>query len=292
LSDARNHWRISRMFLVIFWIVVLSGSLFLVVVIWNFFLGFSPQRLTSTDWSGYVVVSDYVNPEPLITGVNGSWVVPNVVGSSGDRFSAAWIGIGGQVDASLIQVGTEHDCSGGEAAYSAWYELLPDLSVPITTMTINPGDKIAASITLLNSTTNRWLVEITDITTGALFNQVFFYNSSRLSAEWIVERPLVNRSLSILADFGSITFTNTVATNNATVMSISKFDFAQVTMYDRRNNQLVSVSSLAPDGESFTVKYADSSPMANQLGMLFKNVSAVSPQTLALKWKTIKSELT
>jgi hypothetical protein len=280
------------MFLVIFWIVVLSGSLFLIVGIWNFFLGFSPQRLTSTDWSGYVVVSDYVNPEPLITGVNGSWIVPNIAVSSGDRFSAAWIGIGGQVDASLIQVGTEHDCSGGEAEYSAWYELLPDLSVPITTMTINPGDKIAASITLVNSTTNKWIVEMTDITTGALFNQVFFYNSSRLSAEWIVERPLVGRSLSVLADFGSITFTNTVATNNATVMPISKFDFAQVTMYDRRNNQLVSVSALAPDGEGFTVTYLNTSSTSSQLGMLFRNVSAVLPQTLALKWKTIKSELT
>jgi len=267
-------------FLVLFWLAMLSLSFSLIVLVANFFLGLSPQRLASTDWAGYVVVSDYVNPQPTIAGVSGSWVVPTVTAFSNDRFSAAWIGIGGQVDfdTTLIQVGTEHDSVDGEAVYSAWYELLPNLSVNIASMTINPGDRIAASITLTDSIANKWSVEMIDITTHNRFNEFFFYNSSKLSAEWIVERPSINNSLSLLADFGTITFTNTTAINNVTTGSINELDFASITMYNRQNIQLVSVSSLTSNGDSFTVKYLDNSSMSTQFDKLFESICTVSTQ--------------
>jgi hypothetical protein len=245
----------GRMFFVLLWITMLVISVSLVVVTFNFLIGLFPQRLVSLDWGGYVAFSDSANPQPIITGVNGSWTVPRVAATPDNRFSAVWIGIGGYSDNTLIQVGTEQDSVGGTERYSAWYESLPGESVNIVKVQIHPGDKINASIMLIDSATNTWSVYVRDITTGQKFATSFTYNSSRLSAEWIVERPTVNNGLSPLANFGSITLTNSMAVNNVTAKAINRFSFARITMYDRQNRQLVSVSSLSSDGKSFTVSY-------------------------------------
>jgi hypothetical protein len=206
-----------------------------------------------------------------VVGVQASWTVPRVNVSQKDGFSAAWIGIGGQLDDTLIQTGTEQDSISGQEQYSAWYELLPYDSVPIPTIDVSWGDNITASITLVNSDTDAWSVQISDLTTGQSFQENFFYSSSRLSAEWIVERPTINNSLSALANFGNVTFTNASATISSTVGTIGNFSFTQVTMQNRQNIQLVTVSSLSPDGSSFTVNYTDSPVMAqNQLSGLLK----------------------
>ncbi len=256
---ARGGWRISRTFLVALWIMMLVASLSLITAFLStFFQSSSVRRLISLDWGGYVVVSDFANPQPVVVGVSGSWTVPRVNISQKDTFSAAWIGIGGYIDETLIQIGTEHDSINSSAVYSTWYELLPHYSDTITTMNVSPGDKITASTNLVDSTKNEWSIEIADVTKGQRFKQNFFYNSSRLSAEWIVERPTVNNSLSSLADFGSITFTDLSSTLNTNVGPISDFPFAQVIIHDRQNRELVTVSSLISNGSSFTVKYLSS----------------------------------
>ena len=83
------------------------------------------QQLTSSNWSGYCVVSDLITPQPQVTSVSASWTVPAVNVSIGNSYSAAWIGVGGQYDDTLIQIGTEQDSINGRATFSAWYELLP-----------------------------------------------------------------------------------------------------------------------------------------------------------------------
>jgi hypothetical protein len=251
-------------------------SLSLILAVFNFLIGLFPQRLVSLDWGGYVAFSHYGNPEPIITGVSGLWMVPNITVTSDNSFSAVWIGIGGYSDTTLIQAGTEHDSISGREAYSAWYELLPEESVNIKTVQIHPGDKIDASITLINSATNAWSIYIYDTTTGQKFNKSFTYNSSRLSAEWIVERPTTNNGLSPLANFGSVTFTNSMAVNNVTAEAINRFSFARITMYDRQNRQLVSVSSLGSDGESFTVSYLNADSVISSFGNNFENTIVVT----------------
>lgn len=254
MSHTRRGWRTSRIFLMGLWLVMLLGSIYLVTTFVGALLfGGAVQRLASFDWAGYVVVSDFNNPAPVVVGVNGSWTIPSVTVSPDDRFSAVWVGIGGQLDQSLIQTGTEQDSIGGVANYSAWYELLPNDAVTITSMNVSPGDKITASIILVDSVTNKWSIEIEDVTKGQAFKQVFSYDSSRLSAEWIVERPTVDSTLSTLADVGTVTFTNAQVTMNGNVGSISSFPFSQVIMNDRRNRQLTTVSSLTSKGSSFTV---------------------------------------
>jgi hypothetical protein len=249
--------RSSRTYLVAFWILMLIGSLSLIVAFGSlFFQGSSVQSLTSLDWGGYVVVSNLANPQPVVVGVSGSWIIPKVDVSQKDTFSSVWIGIGGYADSTLIQIGTSHDSINGSVEYSVWYELLPHYSDTITTMPVSPGDKINASINLVDTAKNEWALEIVDVTTGQRFSQNFFYDASRLSAEWIVERPTVNNSLSSLANFGSVTFTESKVTINTNIGTISDFPFSQFIIYDRQNRELVTVSSLISNGSSFTVTYS------------------------------------
>lgn len=262
----------GRIFLIILWIIMLAASFFLITTFLNtFFSGPSNPSLLSTDWAGYVVVSDFSNPQPVVIGVNGSWNVPQVTVSQSDKFSAAWIGIGGYLEETLIQTGTEQDSINGTAEYSAWYELLPNDSFTITTMNVSPGDKIQASIKLVDSAANEWLIEIADVTNEQRFKENFFYNSSRLSADWVLERPLVNNVISTLADFDTVTFTDASVTVNSKVGTISDFPFAQIIMHNRRNIELVTVSSLSSKGSSFTVNYLVTASAQSQLSKPIEN---------------------
>jgi hypothetical protein len=58
----------------------------------------------SYNWAGYAVHTG------TYTSVNGTWVVPTIqTGYSG--YSSAWVGIGGFSGNTVIQIGTEQDCS-------------------------------------------------------------------------------------------------------------------------------------------------------------------------------------
>ena len=214
------------------------------------------QGLISTDWAGYIVSSDLKNPQ--VVGINASWSVPRIGVFSSDAYSSAWIGIGGQSEKTLIQTGTEHDSVNGQEYYYVWYEMLPDTAVRIDTMSVSPGDVITASITLINSDMNQWAIRIHDVTNGQGFYRTFIYNSSRLSAEWIVERPHVNNQISLLANFGTLTFTGAYAKIGNTVGAIGNFSYSPITMTTDLSKQLTSVSSLGEDGTSFSVTYLNS----------------------------------
>ena len=249
--------RKGRIFTIL--LIILLDSLLVLALILFFPLlaGSANRRLTSSDWSGYVVATDVNNPQPLVTRIEASWTVPRVGVSIRASFSATWIGIGGQFDGTLIQTGTEQDSINGVGTYSAWYELLPNDEVTIASLSVSAGDRITASISLSNPTANTWLIEIHDFTgaTGEQsFQNSFVYVSSMLSAEWIVERPRVNNVLRNLADFSELTFTGCAATVGGKVVTVSSLPSIQVTMYTH-NTELVSVSPLASNGSSFTVNY-------------------------------------
>lgn len=213
------------------------------------------QNLISLDWSGYSAASNNLFPQPHVTSVTASWIVPAVTVTTQNAYSAAWIGVGGQNDESLIQTGSEHDSVNGKAVYSLWYEMLPDYAITIPEITVSPGDKITASIRLIDGETNLWNIRIEDVTTGQGFSENFAYNSSRLTADWVMERPTVNNQMTSLANFGSITFTEArtqIDLSNGTIGGFSNF---KIMMEDRQNNQLVEVSDLSRDGSSFTINY-------------------------------------
>jgi hypothetical protein len=239
-------------------LVVLLAFLMLLALFLVFLLVRLPvPRLISYDWSGYAVASDLENPQPQVTSINGSWTVPTVKVSTEDSFSAVWIGVGGQFDDTLIQTGTEQDWVRGQGTYSAWYELLPNDAVTIDSLSISPGDSIAASISLLDQATNAWSIEIHDATSGQWFQKSLTYLSSMLSAGWIVERPTLNDRVRTLADFGQVTFTDCTVTVGGKVGTIGSFPCVQLIMYNRQNAQLVGVSTLTASSSSFTVNFSD-----------------------------------
>jgi hypothetical protein len=240
-------------------LTVLLASLLLVALVLVFpFITSSPyQHFPSFDWSGYSAASSLNNPQPQVTSINASWTVPTIKASTAPTYCAVWIGVGGQFDNTLIQAGTEQDSINGLAKYSVWYELLPSNVVTIYSLNISPGDRIAASISLLNLTTNTWSIEIHDLKNGQSFQKSLSYASSMLSAEWIVERPTINNLIRTLADFGQITFTGCTAIIDGKNGTISSFPSIQLTMYNLQNKELAGVSDLTSAGSSFTVYYQD-----------------------------------
>jgi hypothetical protein len=253
----------------------------------NLFLENSSQgnettSLRLSQWSGYLVASDIHDFSPVVSSLSGSWTVPRVYPSENDTFSGVWVGIGGYGEETLIQVGTEQEYINGRASYYAWYELLPDYLIRIPRLHVRAGDTITASISLVNENASTWSIEINDVTQGEHYKKEVVYNSSKLSAEWIVERPKVNDTISTLADFGNVTFTDCQATLNGVTDVIGNFSYAHLVMHEEEGASLVSVSSLNSDGSSFTVSYLEP-PNPNSTLTTFHTFNnylvAQSPQT-------------
>ena len=126
-------------------------------------------------------------------------------------------------------------------------------------MSISPGDQISTTIKLVNQQKNEWRIEIRDITKNQEFTINLNYNSSKITAEWIVERPTVNNQITNLANFGTITFTNCYATINQKSAALGEYPRSVVTMTNDLSLQLASVSSLNQDKTGFTIQYNKSS---------------------------------
>jgi len=254
MTHTRSRARI--LYLIGLWIVLFAFSSYTILSLIRLYTGSSTgQNLSSQDWAGYVVTSDFTRPSPLVTAVSGSWIIPEVTSTPQDTFSAIWVGIGGLFDGTLIQAGTEQDSVRGQTIYSAWYELLPGDSTRISKVKVSPGDLMIVAISLRNSTSNQWLIEVRDITAGQSFSSSFFYRSSLLSADWIVERPKVDSTTSTLAYFNVISFTASNVAVDGSNGGIGDFPFARITMYNRANQPLVNVLPLSQKS-TFSVVYA------------------------------------
>ncbi len=262
LSSQPKKWKTNALILTVIWVVLLVASVtVLSSVVRPFLRSLQTQNLVSSEWAGYSVSSSTLFQHPHVVAVSGSWVVPAVSVSEANTYSAAWIGIGGQNDETLIQVGSEHDSINGEAVYALWYELLPNYSVPIPDIKIAPGDLLTASVILVDSQANNWTVRITDQTTGQTFQKNFIYESTQFTAEWVMERPKVNNRVTTLADFGSITFMDAKAQIADKVGTIGDFPNYEIAMQDS-TGALVEVSDLHSGGSSFTISYLKQSEAA------------------------------
>ncbi len=247
----------KRVFLLLtVWMLLLLATLYVLSVLETTLESLPDSNtIVSLGWAGYIVSSSF-NGKREITAVSASWNVPQVNASAGDGYSSAWIGIGGQLDKTLIQIGTEHNTINGKATYAGWYEMLPDYSIRIKDFVLAPGHRIAASITLVDSSADEWNLVLTDLTNGQVFNKNFVYNSTRSSGEWIVERSTVNGQISSLSDFGSITFNDCTVDISRDNGVIGNFTYSRVHMTDQTFTRLASASTLSSGGSSFNVSYA------------------------------------
>jgi hypothetical protein len=208
----------------------------------------SNGAFTSTNWSGYVLPK--FETGETYTSAQATWEVPQVTWDGAPSISANWVGIGGfcksdtckKVDNSLIQLGTaQESLNPVETDYFAWYEMLPKASF-MTTLTVNPGDVITASLTCAGKCkgTQHWTLSMTDETSGQSWSHEFKYSSSKLSTEWIEEAPSTQEGIVPLADFDTTTFVASMVDGGSANLSAGD----SIEMNDP-NGQLSTVS--APD---------------------------------------------
>jgi hypothetical protein len=214
----------------------------------------------SNNWSGYNQ-GTIEQGGKMFSHVTGDWIVPTATAHTKGTaaFSSTWIGIGGGcVDASclvtdntLIQAGTEQDVdAAGHASYSAWWELIPAPSVPITGMPIRAGDHMHVDIGA--AAPGVWSTTVKDVTTGKTFSQTLPYPSTEATAEWIEETPVVidnNGSVSI----GPLPNLSTVHFDPGTVNGANpKLKTSEeVQLVDTNNVPLATPSSPDPDTDGF-----------------------------------------
>ncbi len=259
-------------------------------------------NLATYNWGGYVVATNFSNPQPNITAINGSWVVQTAAPSNSPVYSSQWIGIGGFFDYgnfsdyTLIQDGTssEYDTStSGKPSYYAWYELLPQGSVELSTTSypVAPNDIINTSIHLISG--NTWNITIRDHnkTKNWTYSKVVVYNSSKLSAEMIDERPEICYffcSLTNLSDFGIARFGNDYSKVGNTIYvamnGISKpigaFNYKKVSMLTSSGTQYFATPlNMSSDNTSFEMMFGPiiaPSPAASDSGVRYINLTATA----------------
>jgi hypothetical protein len=195
--------------------------------------------VSSTNWSGYAATGS----SGAFNAVSASWVQPAATCSSGNQYSAFWVGLDGYSSSTVEQTGSEADCSGRTAEYSAWYEMYPAYPVYFNN-TVKPGDNFSSSVTYTNGefvikltdSTENWTQTVSQASTGA----------ARSSAEVIAEAPSSGRSVLPLTNFGTVSFSG--ATVNSTTNLCSASGLTEITMPSD------SVSSLSCPG-TFSVTY-------------------------------------
>jgi Peptidase A4 family len=216
------------------------------------------SQLVSTNWSGYVLPKFLTGKN--YTAAQASWTVPEVFFDGIESASASWIGIGGfckskkckrgDVDKTLIQLGTEQDAiSDGDINYYAWYEMLPKAET-LTPLVVSPGDRITASLSCTGKCKNKqsWTLSIMNETTGNSWSKVVTYKASKLSVEVIQEAPSDQHGVLPLADFGTVSFTDTTA--DAVGLNFSEGDSLVLQDPNGGASSNVSVPDATMDGFS------------------------------------------
>jgi len=202
----------------------------------------------STNWSGYGLAGYFAS-------VAGSWTVPAASPSVGPTYSSSWVGIDGLANRNLIQAGTESDYVNGYAQYDAWWEILPGAERVVAKLPVSAGDHLSASIT--HTTGKKWTIALVDATSGRSFTYTRSYRGLGASAEWIEERPQIGHTLSVLAAYGSTTFSSLTA-NGANPHLTSA---GAISMVGDVGNRLISVPSVPSVlGDAFSVAYGASAP--------------------------------
>jgi Peptidase A4 family len=244
-------------------------------IAWGFLLGtlgppafagtHAPQRIlqqgadgsvVSDGWSGYAVTG----LKDSVTAVSGSWIVPTATcGAAGEKNTGAsfWVGIDGYTSATVEQTGTDADCSRGSPKYYAWYEFFPLPGVTITSLVVEPGDLMTASVTYDGT---EFTATITDERSGETFSIAKAVPEARRdSAEWIAEDNSY-----LFTDFGTVLFGQNEsgaaptceATLNGVTDPIGGFrSYHAIFLSGSTSGSFSAVpSALYPDGGSFSVQ--------------------------------------
>lgn len=202
----------------------------------------------SANWAGYVA------REGSYSAVGATWTIPSANSASTLSTNAAWVGIGGTDSNDLIQAGTQAFVEGNRVSYHAWYETLPDYQQELP-LKVRGGDSVTVFIT--ETMTDIWRLVFVNNTTGERVEKDLPYHSLKSSAEWVVERPLVDIgtgrfSYLPLDNFGSVTFTRAYAVKDGAHVSLGDTGAEPLNMASNRR-LLASASVITDDNTGFTV---------------------------------------
>jgi hypothetical protein len=210
----------------------------------------------STNWAGYAATRS-----AKYTGAGASWVVPT---PSPDGVpltaDATWIGVGGIKKKDLIQAGTQAITKKGITTYRAWYELLPDYqkSIPLE---VHGGDEV--QVALSEFSPGLWLLVFDNVTTGAQYNLVLEYDSSRSTAEFVQEMPHLSSSgesvYAPLDRFGTVTFKDAYVSVKGSQKSLIDARVKPITMVSSDGDVVLATPSELQE-ESFSVERSDATP--------------------------------
>lgn len=201
---------------------------------------------TSTNWGGYAAT-----PGPY-TEVSSTWVEPGAnCGATPNAMAAFWTGFDGYASASVEQTGSLVYCYNGAAYQYVWYEFYPAAPVYYNAP-IAAGDVLTATVT--STTAGAFSLVLKDATQGWTATTTASNSSlTRSSAEVIAEAPSTSSGVEPLADFGSVTFTNSTV-NNTTLGAWNPVNIEMVGASDVK-----AVSSALSGGTNFTTTWLNAS---------------------------------
>jgi hypothetical protein len=258
-ADPMNK-QILSILLIVLLVVLIIG----VVLMEALFISLPPNA-----WDGYVAATNFSKPAPLVTFVNGSWIVPTLQPGTPSKVfphswdAKQWIGIGGfHSDANIIQIGTETTYYGNNdsLAYYAWYEYFPRNKSVVRNFTVLPNDTMYASVTCLANCSSLnsqvWKLSLEDITRNEIFENTSSFKGTMTYAEWVVELIskadiLSNRSIGKTPTYFGPSYTHIdsdYATINGSTRPISLLNYVI-----SRQSDIEPVSNLS-NGTSFIVK--------------------------------------
>jgi Peptidase A4 family len=156
---------------------------------------------TSSNWAGYAATGGG------FTTVKSTWTQPSATCTSTTTYSSFWVGLDGDGSNTVEQTGTEADCSGGQASYSAWYEMYPKYPVYLS-MTVHPGNSFTATVSV--GSRGKYTLTLKNNTTGQTFTTTQKGRGSNYSAEAIAEAPSSRSGVLPLTNFGTVNFSSTL----------------------------------------------------------------------------------
>jgi hypothetical protein len=161
---------------------------------------------TSANWAGYAATASDV------TYVHGAWRIPKLVCGTTSTQSSQWAGIDGyrSTTNTLVQAGSEADCSKGKPAYHIWSEQVPDTQRTVigNAGKVTAGDSVVVDVRYHAGTQN-WSISLVVNGTVRLGLSGTDAIAPRASAECIAEAPKDRYgNIQPLANYGTVTFTS------------------------------------------------------------------------------------
>jgi hypothetical protein len=208
-------------------------------------------KFESGNWSGYANDNSKNNS---YSKVSAAWTEPRVTcPTKEEQLAVFWVGIDGFTSDTVEQDGTIAQCFEGTAFYYTWWEMFPSNDIQVVGDTVNPGDKIVASVVKSGT---RYALDVTDSTTSG--NNVSTTQTCAAatcvdsSAEWIGEAPSGGRGEYPLPDFKTWKVTSASVTSGTKTGTVTSFPVDQITMESDGGYALAAPDSLNSPGTIFT----------------------------------------